>query len=329
MGSDREVMVMSAVRTAIGTFGGSLSAIAPVELATLVVREAIERSGAKAEDVDLVVVGNVIHSEARDMYLSRTAAVKAGVPIAASAFNVNRLCGSGLQAIISAAQAIRLGDSTTAIAGGVECMSRAPYWLPTMRWGSRLSDTTAVDVLVGALTDPFDKVHMGITAENVAKKWNISREDQDKLAVESHRRAAKAIEQNVFADQIVPVELKSKSGPTYFKRDEGPRADSSVEGLAKLRPVFDKSGTVTAGNASSINDAAAAVVLMDGKAAASKGLKPLGKLVDYVVVGVEPAYMGIGPVCAVQNLLKRTNLKLDDIDIFGKIERTPTAVAFL
>ncbi len=278
-------------------------------------RESIKRAGISPSEVGQVVFGNVIHTEAKDMYLSRVAAVHGGVPVDTPAMTVNRLCGSGLQAIVSAAQSIRLGETNVAVAGGAESMSRAPYWIPGLRWGQHMNNATAVDVMVGALTDPFDDVHMGMTAENIAHKWGISREDQDSFAVESHRRALSAIEHCRFKDQIVPMELKVKGGHVTFSTDEGPRADATPENLAKLKPAFDKNGTVTAGNASSINDGAAALVLMERRAAEARGLRPLGRLVDHVVVGVDPKYMGIGPVPAVRKLLEKNGLSLGAIDV--------------
>jgi acetyl-CoA C-acetyltransferase len=250
------------------------------------------------------------------MYLARVAAVKGGLPVETPALTLNRLCGSGLQAIVSAAQTIKLGDADMAVAGGAECMSRSPYWAPAMRWGARMNDATMLDAMVGALSDPFDDCHMGVTAENVAKRWEISREDQDALAVESHKRAANAISSGYFKAQILPIEVKVKGGTATFDTDESVRGDTSLEKLAKLRPVFDKSGTVTAGNASSINDAAAALVLMERRAAETRGLKPMGRLVAYAHAGVDPKYMGIGPVPAVRRLLKKTGLQIKDIDVF-------------
>jgi acetyl-CoA C-acetyltransferase len=316
MAAGREVVVLSAVRTPIGKYGGSLKDVSPTDLGAGVVRESIRRAGISSEEIGQVVFGNVIHSEAKDMYCARVAALRGGVPVSAPALTVNRLCGSGLQAIISASQTILLGDSDIAIAGGTESMSRAPYWIPSLRWGQRMNNATAVDVMVGALTDPFDDVHMGITAENIARKWGVSREDQDALAAESHSRASEAIEKGRFEEQIVPIEIRVKGGSTMFTTDESPRSDATIGNLGKLKPVFEKTGTVTAGNASSINDAAAAVVLMDKKSAEERGLKPLGRLVDYVVAGVEPKYMGIGPVPAVKKLLQRVGLTIDAIDIF-------------
>jgi acetyl-CoA C-acetyltransferase len=316
MGTAREVVVLSGVRTAIGSFGGSLKDIAPTELAALVVREALARAGDVSDAVGHVVFGHVINTEPRDMYLSRVAAVRGGLSVDTPAFNVNRLCGSGLQAIVSASQAILLGDAEAAVAGGAEVMSRGPYAVPAMRFGARMNDAKMLDMMVGALTDPFDDVHMGITAENVAARWQISRDDQDALAVESHRRAAAAVDEGRFAGQIVPVPLKVKGAVSEFNVDENIRRDASTERMAKLRPVFQKDGSVTAGNASSINDAAAAVVLMERSAAEQRGLKPLARLVGYSHAGVDPKYMGIGPVPAVEKLLARTGLRVEDIDVF-------------
>jgi acetyl-CoA C-acetyltransferase len=311
-----EVVILSGARTAIGKYGGGLKDVPPSDLGAVVVREAITRAGIEPKEVGQVVFGNVIHTEAKDMYLSRVAAVKGGVSLDAPALTLNRLCGSGLQAIVSAAQTIWLGDNKVAIGGGAESMSRAQYWVPAMRWGQRMDHGQMTDAMVGALTDPFDTVHMGITAESVAKKWNISREDQDALAVESHRRASNAVQSCTFKSQIVPVEIATRKGPVVFDKDENPRSDTTLESLAKMKPAFDKDGSVTAGNASSLNDGAAAVVLMDKKTAEERGLKGLGELVDYVVVGVDPKYMGIGPVPAVQKLLQRNGLKVSDIDVF-------------
>ena len=316
MSENREVVIVSGVRTAIGTYGGELKGQAPCDLAALVVREAVNRAGAEAGSIGHCVFGNVIHTEPRDMYLARVAAVNGGLPIETPAFTLNRLCGSGLQAIISAAQFIKMGDAEAAVAGGAELMSRAQYWLPSMRWGQRMSDGQVIDAMVGALTDPFDDCHMGVTAENIAEKWGISREDQDALAVESHKRAADAIDNGHFKEQIVPVEIKSRKGIKVFDTDEHVRRDATLEGMGKLRPVFNREGTVTAGNASGVNDAAAAVVLMEANAAQQKGLKPMARLVDYALAGVEPKYMGIGPVPAVSKLLDKTGMSVGDIDVF-------------
>ncbi len=315
MNSGREVVVVSAVRTAIGDYGGSLKDVAPTELAAQVVRESVKRANIDPKDVGQVVFGNVIHTEAKDMYLSRVACIKGGLPQETAALTLNRLCGSGLQAIISASQSILLGDTDVAIGGGAESMSRGGYMLPALRWGQRMNDGGTVDMMVGALTDPFDTVHMAITAENIAEKWKISRQQQDELAVESHLRALNAIEKGYFKDQITPVEIKTRKGVVVFDHDEHPRADASVEGMAKLRAVFKKDGSITAGNASGINDAAAAVVLMDKQAAAKKGLKPMARLVSYGLAGVDPKYMGIGPVPASRIALEKAGLKIEDMDV--------------
>jgi acetyl-CoA C-acetyltransferase len=312
----RDVVVLSGVRTAVGKYGGSLKDMPPADLGAAVVREAVSRSGVEPAEVGHTVFGNVIHTETRDMYLSRVASVNGGLPVETPAFTLNRLCGSGLQAIVSAAQLVMLGDTEVALAGGAENMSRGLYGVPAMRWGARMGETSAVDMMVGALTDPFDDCHMGVTAENVAGKWGISREDQDALAVQSHERAAKANTEGWFKSQILPIELKSRKGTVTFDTDEHIRADVTMEGMAKLRPVFDKNGSVTAGNAAGINDAAAAVVLADSEYAERKGLRPMGRLVAYAHAGVEPRYMGIGPVPAVRLVLEKANLKVDDIDVF-------------
>ncbi len=320
MAEIREVVVLSGTRTAIGTYGGSLLNSSPGELAATVVKEAISRASLGGEDIQHTVIGNVIHTEPRDMYISRVAAVNGGIPIESPALTVNRLCGSGLQAIVSAAQIIMLGDAETAIAGGVECMSSAPYWAPAMRWGQRMGEGTLVDAMNAALHDPFDACHMGITAENVAEKYGITREQQDEFAVESHRRALNAIEQGYFKDQITPIELKSRKGTTIFDTDEHVRADASIDGMAKLRPVFKKDGSVTAGNASGINDGAAALTLADAAWAESKGLQPMARLVGYSHAGVEPMLMGTGPIPAVEKLMEKTGLSVDDMDVIESNE---------
>src|SRR6516162_3399876 len=291
-----DVFVLSAVRTPIGKYGGGLASVPPCDLAARVVREAVSRAGVNADNVGHVVFGNVIHTEVRDMYISRVAALNGGLNTETPALTVNRLCGSGMQAIVSAAQAIMLGDCEVAVAGGAESMSRAPYWLPGMRWGQRMNDGVAVDPMVGALTDPFDACHMGVTAENVATDFHVSRADQDALAAESHRRAAAAAAAGYFAEQILPVEIPGKKGTTVVQADEHVRAEVSIDDMAKLRPAFAKDGTVTAGNASGINDAAAAVVLASQSFVASSGLTPLAKLAGYAHAGVEPRIMGMGPV---------------------------------
>lgn len=312
----REVVVVSAVRTAIGTFGGSLKDIAPTDLAAQVVRESLKRASVSGEDVGHVVFGHVVNTEPKDMYLSRVAAVNGGCAEGTPAFNVNRLCGSGLQAIVNASQSILLGDTDIAIGGGAENMSRAPFASLNMRWGARMGDTKMVDMMVGALHDPFHTIHMGVTAENIAAKWGITRDDQDKLAVESHNRAQRAIEAGHFKSQILPVMLKSKKGDVAYDTDEHYRPNCSMADMAKLKPVFAKeNGTVTAGNASGINDAAAAVVLMEANVAKARGLKPLARLVAYAHAGVDPKYMGIGPVPATQKALKRAGLTVKDLDV--------------
>jgi acetyl-CoA C-acetyltransferase len=319
--SNREVVILSGARTAIGDYGGSLKDIPPSELGAKVVREAVARAKIDPKDVGQCVIGNVIHTEARDMYISRLCAVNGGLPHDTGAFTVNRLCGSGMQAIVSAAQYILLGETDTAVAGGAESMSRATYASLTQRWGARMSDSKMIDMMVGALTDPFDTVHMGVTAENVAAKCGLSREVQDAFAVESHKRAAAAIAAGHFKSQIVPVELKSKKGPTQFDTDEHVRVESSMESMAKLKAVFIKeNGTVTAGNASGINDAAAAVVLMEKSAAAAKGLKPIARLVAYGHAGIDPKIMGLGPVSAVKRALAKAGLKVGDLDVIESNE---------
>jgi acetyl-CoA C-acetyltransferase len=311
----REVMVLSGVRTAIGTFGGSLKDIPPTELGALVIREAVKRANVAPDDVQQVVIGNVIHTEPKDMYISRVAALNGGIPQGTPCLTVNRLCGSGFQAIVSAAQTILLGDTDCALAGGVESMSRSGYILPAARWGQRMGDAKVVDMMLGALNDPFDAVHMGITAENIAAKWALSREQQDEFALESQRRAARAIAEGRFKSQILPVELKSKKGPVLFDTDEHVKGDATMEGLAKLKPAFQKDGTVTPGNASGLNDGAAAIVMMEAGAAQRKGLKPIARLVAYGLAGVDPKYMGIGPVPAVKNALAKAGLKVSDMDV--------------
>lgn len=312
----REVVVVSAVRTAIGTFGGSLKDIPPSELASQVVREALTRSQVEGKDVGHVVFGHVVNTEPKDMYISRVAAVNGGCAEGTPAYNVNRLCGSGLQAIISASQSILLGDTDVAIGGGAENMSRAPFASLNMRWGARMGDTKMVDMMTGALHDPFHNIHMGVTAENIAAKWGITREDQDALAVESHNRAQRAIEAGHFKGQIMPVILKSRKGDVAYEVDEHYRPNCTMADMAKLKPVFIKeNGTVTAGNASGINDAAAAVVLMEASVAKARGLQPMARLVAYAHAGVDPKYMGIGPVPASQAALKRAGLTVNDLDV--------------
>ncbi len=314
--SQRRVVVTAAVRSAIGKFGGSLKDVATVDLGSAVVSAAIARSGVSAQHIEHVFIGNVIHTDVRDMYLSRAIARGAGCPIETPALTVNRVCGSGLQAIISAAQSILLGDVDVAVAGGVESMSRAPYWLPALRWGQRMQNGTTIDPMMGALTDPFDGCQMGMTAERVAQRYAITRDMQDALALQSQQRAAHAIAQGYFADQIVPIEVPVKGGTQAFAVDEGVRADSSLASLAKLRPVFAADGSVTAGNSSTINDGAAAVVLMDEATAQAHGAPILAYLEGYSHAGVDPAYMGIGPIPALQKLWQRTGVTRDMVDIY-------------
>ncbi|MDR5771702.1 MULTISPECIES: beta-ketothiolase BktB [unclassified Caballeronia] len=312
----REVVVVSGVRTAIGDFGGALKEFTPTDLGARVVREVLSRANVQGDEVGHVVFGNVIQTEPRDMYLARVAALDGGVTQHAPALTVNRLCGSGLQAIVSASQSILLGDAEIAIGGGAESMSRAPYVMPAARFGQRMNDARVVDMMLGALNDPFDKIHMGVTAENVANKYGITREAQDALALESHRRAARAIEAGYFKEQILPITLASKKGDTVFDRDEHVRMNATAEDFSKLRPVFAKeNGTVTAGNASGINDAAAAVVLMERGVAEKRGVKPLARLVAYAHAGVDPKIMGIGPVPATQKALERAGLSVADLDV--------------
>jgi acetyl-CoA C-acetyltransferase len=319
--SDREVVILSGVRTAIGDYGGSLKDIAPTELAAKVVREAVARSKVDPKDVGQCVFGNVIHTEPKDMYLSRVASVNGGLPFETGSLTLNRLCGSGLQAIVSASQYILLGDIDTAVAGGADSMSRAVYMNTTQRWGARMGDTKMLDAMTGALSDPFEGMHMGVTAENVASKCSITREQQDAFAVESHKRAANAIAKGYFKDQILPIELKTRKGPVIFDTDEHVRGDATPEGMAKLKAAFVKeNGTVTAGNASGLNDAAAAVVLMEKSVAAAKGLQPMARLVAYGHAGLDPKIMGLGPVSAVKSALAKAGLKLDQMDVIESNE---------
>jgi len=315
-----DVFLVSAARTAIGSFGGSLKDQRPGELGAHVAKAAIERAGVEASQVGNVVFGSVVQTEPRDAYVARIAAIVAGVPQESPALTVNRLCGSGLQAIISAAQSIMLGDNDIALGGGVEVMSRAPYFAQGVRWGQKMGDAALVDGLTGTLTDPFQSIHMGVTAENVAARYGISREDQDALAFESQKRAANAIAQGYFKDQIVPVEILVRRKPVAFDTDEFVRTDAAAEDFGKLKPVFQKDGTVTAGNASGINDGAAAVVLASEAAVKAQGLKPLARLVSYGHAGVDPAYMGIGPVPASRKALERAGLQVGDLDVIESNE---------
>lgn len=310
------VVISSAARTAIGSFGRSLKDVSPSDLAATAARAALERAGLEPGQVDHVVFGNVIHTERQDMYFGRVVGIKAGIPKEVPALTLNRLCGSGLQAVVTATQMIQSGDIETAVAGGGESMSRGAYWVDNARWGVRMGDGSLTDSVVGALTDPFHSVHMGITAENLAKSHNITRQDQDHLAFESHQRAVAAREAGRFKDEIVPVEIKSRKGTVVFEVDEHPRAEITFEGLEKLKPAFDKAGTVTAGNASGINDAGAAVVVLAADKAEKLGVPVRARILGYGVSGVEPLTMGIGPVPAVKKALERAGKTLDDVDVF-------------
>jgi acetyl-CoA C-acetyltransferase len=310
-----EIYVVSATRTAIGSFGGALKDVPLSQLASTAVREAIARAGTDAASIDHVVLGNVIPTEPRDAYLARVAAIEAGIPNETTAFNVNRLCGSGLQAIISAAQTLLLGDAEIAIGGGAESMSRGPYLLPAARWGARMGDAPMTDYMLGVLHDPFHAIHMGITAENVAASAGITRDMQDALAVASQQRAAHAIAEGRFKSQIVAVTMATRKGTVAFDTDEHVRGNVTLEQLAAMKPAFKKDGSVTAGNASGLNDAASAVVLATGAAVQARGLKPLARLVAYAHAGVDPKLMGLGPVPASRLALKRAGLGVNDLDV--------------
>ncbi len=316
----RNVVFVSAVRTAIGTFGGSLKSHTPTDLGAAVVAEAVKRADVSPDSVESVVFGNVVQTNTRDPYLARVAAIEGGLPKETPAVTVNRLCGSGFQAVVSAAQQILLGDVDTAIAGGAECMSQASYMVPAQRWGQKMGDAAMVDTLLGALNDPFGHGHMGITAENISDQWQIDRETQDKIAVESHRRAAHARAEGRFQSQILPVEVRKGKETVAFDQDEHIRADVTLDSLGGLRPVFKKDGSVTPGNASGINDGAAALVMMEEGAAGRSGAKPMARLVGYAHAAVEPSIMGIGPVPAVQRLLKKTGLSIEDMDVIESNE---------
>ncbi len=314
-----DIVILGGARTAIGTFGGSLAGIAPSALGATVAREAMQRAGIEGAQVGHVVFGHVINTEPRDMYLSRIAAMDAGIPDTTPSMNVNRLCGSGAQAIVSAAQSLMLGDADFAVAGGAESMSRSPYIVPGARWGTKMGDMQAQDMMLGALNCPFGTGHMGITAENVASEHDITREAQDAFALESQNRAAAAIAAGHFKEQIVPVEVRVKRDMVPFEVDEHPKS-TTLEALSGLRPAFQKGGTVTAGNASGLNDGAAALVLARAEAAEAAGLKPLARVIGYAHAGVRPEVMGIGPVPAVQNLLARTGLSINDFDVIESNE---------
>ncbi len=317
----REVVFVGAARTAIGSFGGALKDIPPADLGALVIKTALERAGVQPKDVGHVVMGHVIPSVPQDAYISRVAALNAGVPQEAPAFNVNRLCGSGLQAIVSAAQSIMLGDAQLAIGAGAESMSRGPYLAMAARWGARMGDMQLSDYMLNILHDPFHRIHMGMTAENVAQAYGITREQMDALAAESHRRAAAAIAAGRFKEQVVPVMLKTRKGDVAFDTDEHVKADTSTETLAKMKPAFKKEGgMVTAGNASGINDGAGAVVLASAEAVRTHALKPLARLVAYAHAGVDPKIMGIGPVPATRRALERAGLKVQELDVIESNE---------
>ena len=318
--SKADVVVLSAVRTAIGSFGGGLKDVPLSQLATTAVKEAVQRAGVAPDAIGHLAMGNVIPTEPRDAYLSRVAALQAGLPKEVPAFNVNRLCGSGLQAIVSASQSLLLGDADIAIGAGAESMSRGPYLMQAARWGARMGDTQMLDYMTGILHDPFEGMHMGITAENVAARHSITREMQDQLAAQSQQRAARAIAEGRFKGQIVPVEIATRKGTVVFDTDEHVRGDTTTEGLAKMKPVFKKDGLVTAGNASGINDGAGALVLATAARADSLGLKPLARLVAYAHAGVEPAYMGIGPVPATRAALQRAGLSVEQLDVIESNE---------
>jgi acetyl-CoA C-acetyltransferase len=318
--STRAVVVVSGARTGIGDYGGALKAVPATQLGSIAIKEALARGKVDPASVGHVVMGSVIHGEARDMYLSRVAALDAGLPVGTPCLTVNRLCGSGLQAIVSAAQHILLGDVDLAVGGGAESMSRAAYFLPAGRWGQRMGDAAVVDAMTAALHDPFGHGHMGVTAENVAAQYGFTRDAQDAFALESHRRAAHALEAGIFRSQVVPIELKTRKGSEQFATDEHVRKDAKIEDLAKLRAVFKKDGTVTAGNASGINDAGAAVVLMEAKAAEKAGAKPMARMLGYAHAGVEPQLMGLGPIPAVKRVFEKTGLKPADMDVIESNE---------
>jgi acetyl-CoA C-acetyltransferase len=314
------VYILAGARTAIGDFGGALKDVPVTTLGKTVIAEAISRAGITPDKVQHVVMGNVIPNEPKDAYIARVCAVEAGVPVEAPAMTLNRLCGSGAQAIVSAAQMIALGECDIAVSAGAESMSRAPYWTTGMRWGTKMGDSMVIDAMLAVLHDPFENVHMGITAENVAKRYQISRQTQDELAVTSHKRAARAIAEGRFKEQIVPIEIKTRKGVVSFDTDEHVRSDANIEDMGKLRPAFDKEGSVTAGNASGINDGAAAVVLASQQAIDAQGLKPRAKILSWGHAGVEPNVMGIGPVRAVPIALERAGLTLDQIDVIESNE---------
>jgi acetyl-CoA C-acetyltransferase len=316
----REVVVLSAVRSAIGAFGGSLSSIEPAELAGQVMKEAVNRSAVDPNQINYVTVGNCIPTESRYPYVARVASIQAGLPMSSVAMAVNRLCSSGLQAVVSTAQQIMLGDCDYGIGGGVESMSRGTYMAPAMRTGARMGDTQMIDAMVAVLTDPFGAGHMGITAENLADKWNITREEQDAFAAESQRRAAIAIEEGRFKEQIVPITIKTRKGDVVFDTDEHPKPGATAEKLAAMRPAFKKDGTVTAGNASGVNDGAAFLVLADAETAAKNGQKAIAKIKSYAVAGVPNDVMGEGPIPSSKLALEKAGLTIADMDVIESNE---------
>ena len=318
--SVREVVIVSGARTGIGDYGGSLKDFPATKLGSIAIKEAVARAKIDPASIGHVVLGGVIHGEARDMYLSRVAAIDAGLPVGTPCLTVNRLCGSGLQAIVSAAQHILLGDTDVVLGGGAESMSRAAYFLPAGRWGQRMGDGTVVDAMTGALHDPFGHGHMGVTAENIAARYGITREEQDAFAMESHKRAANAHAKGYFTSQVVAIELKSKKGPVQYTTDEHVRPEVKIEDMQKLKTVFKKDGTVTAGNASGLNDAGAAIVMMEAGAAKKAGAKPMARLVAYAHAGVDPEVMGLGPIPAVKRLFEKAGLKPADMDVIESNE---------
>ncbi|MCH8466624.1 MAG: beta-ketothiolase BktB [Roseinatronobacter sp.] len=316
----QDVVLVSAVRTAIGSFGGALAGLSPTELGIATATEAMARAGLGGAEIDQVFYGHVIPTEPRDMYLARTIALGAGVAQSAPALTLNRLCGSGMQAILSGIQTLRLAEAEVVLAGGAESMSRAAYLMPAARWGQKMGDVQAIDMMTAVLTDPFGHGHMGVTAENIAQRHEISREVQDSFAAESHFRAAKAITEGRFAGQIVPITLTTRKGERVFETDEHVRPGTRSEDLAKLRPAFQKDGSVTAGNASGLNDGAAAVILMGADSAKARGIRPMARILSYGLAGVDPAYMGMGPVPAMQIALERAGLQAGQLDVIESNE---------
>lgn len=315
MAEINDVYIIAGCRTAIGDFGGTLKDVPPAELGSIVLRDAVRRAKVDANDVQHVVLGQVIPSEPKDAYISRVAAINAGLPQECPAVTINRLCGTGLQAIISAAQLVQLGEVKIAVGGGTETMSSSPHVLQGSRWGTKMGSLTAIDAMVATLSDPFEGCHMGVTGENVAERYEVTREAQDELAVLSHRRAAQAIAEGRFKEQIVPVEIKTRKGVTVFDTDEHVRHGINIEDMAGLKPVFKKDGTITPANASAINDGAAAVVLASAEAVEQRGLTPFAKIIGWGYAGVDPQVMGIGPVRAVPLALERAGITLDDVDV--------------